>query len=34
MLSFEQALEKLLSAAQAVEEVRSLPLTAAAGNIA
>ena len=33
MLSFEQALEKLLSAAQAVEEVRSLPLTAAAGRI-
>jgi molybdopterin molybdotransferase len=33
MLSFEQALEKLLSAAQAVEEVRSLPLTAATGRI-
>ena len=33
MLSFEQALEKLLSAAQAVEEVRSLPLTAAAGRV-
>ncbi len=33
MLSFEQALEKLLVAAQPVEEVRSLPLTAAAGRI-
>ncbi|MBK8318155.1 MAG: molybdopterin molybdotransferase MoeA [Betaproteobacteria bacterium] len=33
MLSFEQALEKLLAAAQAVEEVRSLPLTAAAGRV-
>ena len=33
MLSFEQALEKLLSAAQAVEEIRSLPLTAAAGRV-
>ena len=33
MLSFEQALEKLLSAAHAVEEVRSLPLTAATGRI-
>ncbi len=33
MLSFEQALEKLLAAAQPVEEVRSLPLTAAAGRI-
>ncbi len=33
MLSFEQALEKLLSAAQAVEEVRSLPLTAAPGRV-
>ena len=33
MLSFEQALEKLLAAAQPVEEVRSLPLTATAGRI-
>ena len=33
MLSFEQALEKLLTAAQAVEEIRSLPLTAAAGRV-
>ena len=33
MLSFEQALEKLLSAAQPVEETRSLPLTAAAGRV-
>jgi len=33
MLTFEQALEKLLAAAQPVEEVRSLPLTAAAGRI-
>ena len=33
MLSFEQALEKLLAAAQPVEEIRSLPLTAAAGRI-
>jgi molybdopterin molybdotransferase len=33
MLSFEQALEKLLSAAQPVEEIRSLPLTAAAGRV-
>ncbi len=33
MLSFEQAMEKLLAAAQPVEEVRSLPLTAAAGRI-
>lgn len=33
MLSFEQALEKLLTAAQAVEEIRSLPLTAADGRV-
>ena len=33
MLSFEQALEKLLAAAQPVEEIRSLPLTAAAGRV-
>ena len=33
MLSFEQALEKLLTAAQAVEEIRSLPLTATAGRV-
>jgi len=33
MLSFEKALEKLLAAAQPVEEVRSLPLTATAGRI-
>lgn len=33
MLSFEQALEKLLAAAQAVEEIRSLPLTATAGRV-
>ena len=33
MLSFEQALEKLLAAAQPVEEVRSLPLTAAACRV-
>jgi molybdopterin molybdotransferase len=33
MLSFEQALEKLLAAAQPVEEVRSLPLTGALGRI-
>ena len=33
MLSFEQALEKLLAAAQPVEETRSLPLTAALGRI-
>ena len=32
MLSFEQALEKLLAAAQPVEEIRSLPITAAAGR--
>lgn len=33
MLSFEQALEKLLAAARPVEEIRSLPLTAAAGRV-
>ncbi|UCV17642.1 molybdopterin molybdotransferase MoeA [Ferribacterium limneticum] len=33
MLSFEEALEKLLAAAQPVEEIRSLPITAAAGRI-
>lgn len=33
MLTFEQALEKLLAAAQPVAEVRSLPLTAAAGRV-
>jgi molybdopterin molybdotransferase len=33
MLTFEQALEKLLAAAKPVEEVRSQPLTAAAGRI-
>ena len=33
MLSFEQALEKLLAAAQPVAEIRSLPITAAAGRI-
>ncbi|MGE5470449.1 MAG: gephyrin-like molybdotransferase Glp [Bacteroidota bacterium] len=33
MLSFEQALEKLLAAAQPVAEVRSLQLTAAAGRV-
>ena len=33
MLSFEQALEKLLAAAQPVAETRTLPLTAAAGRI-
>ena len=33
MLTFEQALEKLLTAAQPVEEVRSLPLTATAGRV-
>lgn len=33
MLSFEQALEKLLAAAQPVTEIRSLPLTAAAGRV-
>lgn len=33
MLSFEQALEKLLAAAKPVEEVRAQPLTAAAGRV-
>ena len=33
MLTFEQALEKLLAAAQPVAEIRSQPLTAAAGRI-
>jgi molybdopterin molybdotransferase len=33
MLSFEQALAKLLAAARPVEEIRSLPLTAAAGRV-
>ncbi len=33
MLSFEEALDKLLSAAKPVEEVRALPLTAAAGRV-
>ena len=33
MLSFEQALENLLAAAQPVEEIRSLPLTATLGRI-
>jgi len=33
MLSFEEALEKLLAAALPVEETRSLPLTAALGRI-
>jgi molybdopterin molybdotransferase len=33
MLSFEQALENLLAAAQPVEEIRSLPITAATGRI-
>lgn len=33
MLSYEQALEKLLAAAHPVEEIRSLPLTAAAGRV-
>ncbi len=33
MLSFEQALEKLLSAAQPVEEIRRIPLPAATGRI-
>ena len=33
MLSFEQALERLLAAAQPVEEVRRVPLTAAVGRI-
>ena len=33
MLTFEQALEKLLAAAQPVSEIRSQPLTAAAGRV-
>ena len=33
MLSYQQALEQLLAAAQPVEEIRSLPLTAAAGRV-
>ena len=33
MLSFEEALEKLLAAAQPVDEVRSLPITAVAGRV-
>jgi len=33
MLSFEQALEKLLAAAKPVEEVRAQPLTAVAGRV-
>ena len=33
MLSFEEALEKLLAAAQPVDEVRSLPITAAVGRV-
>lgn len=33
MLSFEQALEKLLAAARPVEEVRRVPLMAAAGRV-
>ncbi len=33
MLSFEQALERLLAAAQPVTEIRSQPLTAAAGRV-
>jgi molybdopterin molybdotransferase len=33
MLSYEQALEMLLAAARPVEEVRSLPLTAALGRV-
>ena len=33
MLSYEQALAKLLAAARPVEEVRSLPLTAALGRV-
>jgi molybdopterin molybdotransferase len=33
MLSFEQALEKLLAAAQPVAEIRPQPLTAAAGRV-
>lgn len=33
MLSYEQALENLLAAAQPVEEIRRVPLTAAAGRV-
>ena len=33
MLTFEQALEKLLAAAQPVEEIRHVPLLAAAGRV-
>jgi molybdopterin molybdotransferase len=33
MLSYQQALDQLLAAAQPVEEIRSLPLTAAAGRV-
>jgi molybdopterin molybdotransferase len=33
MLTFEQALDKLLAAAQPVSEIRSQPLTAAAGRV-
>jgi molybdopterin molybdotransferase len=33
MLSFEQALERLLAAAQPVAEIRSQPLTAASGRV-
>ena len=33
MLTYEQALEKLLAAAQAVEEIRSVPLLAATGRV-
>jgi len=33
MLSFEQALEKLLAAARPVEEIRNVPLTAVAGRV-
>lgn len=33
MLTYEQALEKLLAAAQPVEEIRSVPLLAAAGRV-
>ena len=33
MLTYEQALEKLLAAAQPVEEVRHVPLLAAAGRV-
>ena len=33
MLSYQQALDQLLAAAQPVEEIRTLPLTAAAGRV-